>query len=163
MYCETNFISMSRIRPPAHFLRILASTGMVALIGLQIVWTAYDFFMVSEGVQYFAARPQRLLHVLGIALAGTALVVVFGRLSLRLRRGLSLVLLGSAASGTTALLGLFICDLITLPPPLVESGLREGLLLIVPAFLLAASLFWFEFFRLFRQKCDARGESVHGS
>ena len=144
----------------SRFLRMVTAVGVVIMIALAIVWTIYEFVVVNEGIRYFASRPQHLLHVLGFALAGTGLVVAFSRLSSRLRRGLGLALLGSVASGTAAFLGLFIHDLITLPQPLLESGLREGLLLVVPAFLLAASLFWFEFVRLLRQKRDANGESM---
>jgi hypothetical protein len=144
----------------SRFLRMAAAVGLLTLMAFEIAWIAYEFLVVNEGIQYFASRPRQLLLVLGIALAGTGLVVVFGRLSSRLRRGLGLVLLGSVATGTTAFLGLFVHDLITLPPPLLESGLREGLLLVVPAFLLAASLFWFEFVRLLRHQHDANAESM---
>jgi len=143
--------------------RKVAGIALVALIGFEIAWIAYEFFFVNEGMQYFASRPQRLLHVLGIALAGTGLLVVFGRLSSRLRRGLGFVLLGSVAAGTSGFFGLFVHDLISLPAPLLQSGLREGLLFVVLAFLLAASLFWFEFVRLLRQKRDADGESLRGT
>jgi hypothetical protein len=145
----------------SRIFRTVAAGGLLTLITLAILWTIYEFVVVNEGVQYFASRPQRLLHVLALALAGTGLVVVFSRLSSRLRRGLGLVLLGSVATGTTVFFGMLIYSLIKLAPPLLESGLREGLLLVVPAFLLAASLFWFEFVRLLRQKHDTDGESIH--
>ncbi len=134
--------------------------GLLTLITSGIVWTVYEFVVVNEGIQYFASRPQRLLHVLAFALAGTGLAVVLGRLSSRLRRGLGLVLLGSVTAGTTFFFGLLIYSLIKLPPPLLESGLREGLLVAVLAFLLVASLLWFEFVRLLRQKRDSNGESL---
>jgi hypothetical protein len=144
------------------FTRTAVVVGLLTLITSGIVWTVYEFVVVNEGMQYFASRPRRLFHVLGIALAGTGLLVVFGRLSSRLRRGLGLVLLGSVAAGTSVFFGVFVHDLISLPAPLLQSGLREGLLFVVLAFLLAASLFWFEFVRLLRQKRDTDGESIHG-
>jgi hypothetical protein len=150
---------MSR-NPSSRFFCTAAAVGLLTLMAFEMAWIAYEFLVVNEGIQYFASRPRQLLLVLGIALAGTGLVVAFSRLSSSLRRGLALVLLGSVATGTTAFLGLFINDLITLPPPLLETGLREGLLLVVPAFLLAASLFWFEFVRLLRQKREANSESM---
>lgn len=153
---------MSR-NPSSRFLRMVAAVGVLTMIALAIVWTINEFVVVNEGVQYFASHPRHLLHVLAFALAGTGLVVVLGRLSSRLRRGLGLVLLGSIATGTSAFFGLLIYSLIQLPPPLLESGLREGLLLVVPAFLLAASLFWFEFARLLRRKRDVSRESIHGA
>jgi hypothetical protein len=152
---------MSR-NPSSRFFRTSIVVGLLTLITSGIVWTVYEFVVVNEGMQYFASRPRRLLHVLGIALAGTGLLVVLGRLSSRLRRGLGLVLLGSVAAGTSVFFVVFVHDLISLPAPLLQSGLREGLLFVVLAFLLAASLFWFEFVRLLRQKRDTDGESIHG-
>lgn len=147
----------------SRFLRMAAAVGLLTLMAFEIAWIAYEFLVVNEGIQYFASRPRQLLIVLGIALAGTGLVVVFSRLSSRLRRGLGLVLLGSVAAGTSVFFGLFVHDLISLPAPRLQSVLREGLLFVVLAFLLAASLFWFEFVRLLRQKRDSNGESLRGT
>jgi hypothetical protein len=144
----------------SRFFRTSIVVGLLTLITSGIVWTVYEFVVVNEGIQYFASRPQRLFHILGIALAGTGLLVVFGRLSSRLRRGFGLLLLGSVAAVTSVFFVVFVHDLISLPAPLVQSGLREGLLFVVLAFLLAASLFWFEFVRLLRQKREANSESM---
>ena len=134
-----------------NFMRSVAVVVVLTLAVVEIAWTSFEFLTVNEGLQYFGSQPRRLAYVLAIALMGGGLTLVFSRLPSRMRRGFGLLLLGSAAVGTTLFLGVVVHDLIALPGPMRESGIREGMVVVLIAFLLGALLFWFEFVKLWRR------------
>lgn len=105
---------------------------------------------VSDAIPYFSSKPQRLLYVAGLAVAGGLAALAFARLSCRAKRRICLVGWGAAASAMTLCIGYLLFRLASLFSSVVESGATGWVFLGLLLFAAIAAYFWFEFYRAWK-------------
>jgi len=125
----------------------------VLLIAAFIVWAIWDAmheFRANEKAKFYSSRPEHFLYVLGIAVFGGVVAVVFYRLSPSGQRRAKLFALGGVAAFLTTVLAYWLFRLLPLSSML---GASTGvLLLLLPLFFVGAlaSGFWYEFFHVLK-------------
>ena len=122
----------------------------ILVLGLAILSVAafreiYDFVVTNDGIHYFASRPQRLLNISGIALAGGVLTLLISKLSPTARRRLTLVTLASIAAIATMIVAAFVAAMTTYSSEITDLGSWRLSLLALGSLAAVASVVWFEF------------------
>jgi len=124
--------------------------SVIVAVTLYAVFAIADViynFIANDTAHYFGEQPHRLLFVAAIGIGGGLIAFLFYRLSPRLRRGVKLFTLGSAASLVT-LCGIYFGCQAARPSVIGNDTLA---LVLLPAGVLAA-LLWFEFYQIFRNR-----------
>lgn len=125
--------------------------GLVLIAGL-IVHDVYQFFVTNEGIQYFSARPSRLLYVLLLGIAGGVVALGINRLSPASRHRLKLMAAGGFGSLLVAALIFFghLLYLLASSPP-IETQLWGWIVAAFCSVAVAGVLVWIEFLKVWRQ------------
>ena len=117
-------------------------------------------FVTNDAVHYFAERPHRLLLAAGAGIIGGLVALFFDRLSLRLKRSVKLLTLGSAASGLTLVGGYFLFRLTNSLPELSSSDTSEALFLVPLCLGTVAALLWLEFYQILKSPVTRRVANI---
>ena len=113
------------------------------VFGTGIAWSIYDWFVVDEGIRYFAEDYRRTLLLLFIVAVGTPILLGHEALSSERKRCVSLWLVGTLAAGTTIFTVHIAYGMLRLTGFLLETGqLWMGLLSTLFPCVLAAGLWW---------------------
>lgn len=123
-----------------------------AVIAAAVLWSAYDWIFVTEGLRYFSEDWTRLLVLCVIVLVGTPILLGYQALSAERRRRLELWAVGVHAATATVLAVHFAYSTLRLADFLRQTG---GFWLVLIATLFPAAIaacLWWVFSRMWSRK-----------